>query len=132
MKLLTPNSVVPSHVVSEVRGVRVSGFLFEWEMASNHMPSTTVQAVITDADRYTSATKRGEYFHKAVSHSKIQSVPLTVFYKCVTVSQFFAYISAGRCRNNFLQRIESNLVLVVCLQFQHISHRFQVIRVILH
>jgi hypothetical protein len=41
-----PNLVVPGHVVSEIRGVRFSGFPFEWDMAYNNLPCTTVQAVM--------------------------------------------------------------------------------------
>jgi hypothetical protein len=41
-----PNLVVPGHVVLEVRGVRFSGFPFEWDMAYNNLPCTNVQAVI--------------------------------------------------------------------------------------
>jgi hypothetical protein len=41
-----PNLVVPGHVVSELRGVRFSGFPFEWDMACNNLPCNTVQAVI--------------------------------------------------------------------------------------
>jgi hypothetical protein len=41
-----PNLFVPGHVVSELRGVRFSGFPFEWDMAYNNLPCTTVQAVI--------------------------------------------------------------------------------------
>jgi hypothetical protein len=40
------NLVVPGHVFSELLGVRFSGFGFEWDMAYNNLPSTTVQAVI--------------------------------------------------------------------------------------
>jgi hypothetical protein len=36
---------IPGHVVSELRGVRFSGFLFEWDMAYNNLPSASVQAV---------------------------------------------------------------------------------------
>jgi hypothetical protein len=48
MRLLVPNLFVPGHVVSELRlpEVRFSGFPFEWDMAYNNLPSTTVQAVI--------------------------------------------------------------------------------------
>jgi hypothetical protein len=46
MRLLVPNLVVPGHVVSELRGIRFSDFPFEWEMACNNLPCTTVQAVI--------------------------------------------------------------------------------------
>jgi hypothetical protein len=35
MKLLVPNLVVPGHVVSEIRGVRFSGFPFEWDSAGS-------------------------------------------------------------------------------------------------
>jgi hypothetical protein len=41
-----PNLVVPGHVVSELRGVRFSGFPFEWDMAYNNLPCTNVQAVM--------------------------------------------------------------------------------------
>jgi hypothetical protein len=46
MRLLVPNLVVPGHVVSELRGVRFSGFPFEWDMAYNNLPCTNVQAVM--------------------------------------------------------------------------------------
>jgi hypothetical protein len=46
MRLLVPKLVVPGHVVSEIRGVRFSGFPFEWDMAYNNLPCTTVQAVM--------------------------------------------------------------------------------------
>jgi hypothetical protein len=32
-------------VVSELRGVRFSGFPFEWDMAYNNLPCTTVHAL---------------------------------------------------------------------------------------
>jgi hypothetical protein len=46
MRQLVPNFVVPGHVVSELRGVRFSGFPVEWDMAYNNLPCTNVQAVI--------------------------------------------------------------------------------------
>jgi hypothetical protein len=49
MGLLVPNLVVLGHVVLEQRGVRFSGFPFEWDMAYNNLPSTTMQAVIPDS-----------------------------------------------------------------------------------
>jgi hypothetical protein len=42
-----PNLVDPGHAVSELRGVRFSRFPFEWDMAYNNLPSTTVQAVMS-------------------------------------------------------------------------------------
>jgi hypothetical protein len=39
------NLFVPGHVVSELRWMRFSGYPFEWDMAYNNLPSTTVQAV---------------------------------------------------------------------------------------
>jgi hypothetical protein len=48
-----PNLFVPGHGFSELRGARFSGFPFEWDMAYNNLPCTTVQAVILQ-----SATKR--------------------------------------------------------------------------
>jgi hypothetical protein len=45
IRLLVPNLVVPGHVVSELRGMRFSGFPFEWDMAYNNLPCTNVQAV---------------------------------------------------------------------------------------
>jgi hypothetical protein len=35
MRLLVPILFRPGHVVSELRGVRFSGFTFEWDMAYN-------------------------------------------------------------------------------------------------
>jgi hypothetical protein len=43
------NLFVPGHMVSELRGVHFSGFPFEWDMAYNNLPSTTVQEMIIDA-----------------------------------------------------------------------------------
>jgi hypothetical protein len=39
------NLFVPGHVVSELRWMRFSGYPFEWDMAYNNLPSTTVQTV---------------------------------------------------------------------------------------
>jgi hypothetical protein len=52
MRQLVPNLVVPGHVVSELRGVRFSGFPFEWDMAYNNLPCTNVQAVMFDKKYY--------------------------------------------------------------------------------
>jgi hypothetical protein len=41
-----PSLFVPGHVVSDLRGVRFSGFPSERDMADNNLPSITVQAVI--------------------------------------------------------------------------------------
>jgi hypothetical protein len=49
MRQLVQNLVVPGHVVSELRGVRFSGFPFEWDMAYNNLPYINVQAVISIA-----------------------------------------------------------------------------------
>jgi hypothetical protein len=42
----TTGAFVPGYAVSELREVRFSGFPFEWDMAYNNLPCTTVQAVI--------------------------------------------------------------------------------------
>ena len=46
LRLLVPNFVDPSHVVSELWGVVVFAFAFEWDIAYNNLHSTTVHAVM--------------------------------------------------------------------------------------
>jgi hypothetical protein len=41
-----PNLFVAGRVASELQGVRFSGCPFEWDMAYNNLPCTTVQAGI--------------------------------------------------------------------------------------
>jgi hypothetical protein len=45
MRILVLNLVFPGRVISKLQRVRLSGFPFEWDMAYNNLPSTTVQAM---------------------------------------------------------------------------------------
>jgi hypothetical protein len=52
MRLLVSSLVVAGHVVSELRGVRFSGFPFECDIAYKNLPCTAVQAVKAYYYRY--------------------------------------------------------------------------------
>jgi hypothetical protein len=77
MRLLAPNLVVPDHVVSEIRGVRFSGFPFEWDMAYNNLPCTNVQAVIRAVSQNFISQNRVyvSYFTLALDASNFNGYP---------------------------------------------------------